>query len=80
MKKGNFTEEDIKRAKTGIISVVRAIPDEQDVTITYFLGQELAEVKMPYNEYEDKIEEVTKEDIQNFAQKVYIDTIFFLRN
>ncbi len=80
MKKGNFTEEDIKSAKTGIISVVRAIPDEQDVTITYFLGQELAEVKMPYNEYEDRIEEVTKEDIQNFAQKVYIDTIFFLRN
>lgn len=80
MKKGNFTEEDIKSAKTGIISVVRAIPDEQDITITYFLGQELSESKMPYDEYESKVEAVTKEDIQNFAKKVHIDTIFFLRN
>ena len=80
MKKGNFTEEDIENAKIGIISAVREIPDEQDVTISYFLGQELSSNKMPYDEYEGKVKEVTKEDIQKFANKVNVDTVYFLRD
>lgn len=80
MKKGKFTEEDIKNAKTGIVSVIRSIPDEQDTGVTYYLGQELSENKMTFEEYESSVIKVTKEDIINFAKKVSIDTIYFLRN
>lgn len=80
MKKGNFTEEDIKNSKTGITSVIKTIPEEQDTQITYYMGQELAEFKMEFDEYEKEIEKVTKEEIVSLANKVKIDTVFFLRN
>ena len=66
--------------KYGIVSIIKSIPDEQDTGITYYLGQELSEYKMTFEEYEDEIQKVTKEEIMEFAKKVHIDTIFFLKN
>ncbi len=66
--------------KFGIISTIKSIPDEQDTGITYYLGQELSEYKMTFDEYEEEIQKVTKEEIVDFAKKVHIDTIFFLKN
>ena len=66
--------------KFGIISTIKSIPDEQDTGITYYLGQELSEYKMTFEEYEEEIQKVTKEEIVDFAKKVHIDTIFFLKN
>ncbi len=80
MKKGNFTDEDIENGKNGIISTIKSIPDEQDTGITYYLGQELSEHKMTFEEYEKEIKLVTKEEIINFAKKVNINTIYFLKN
>lgn len=56
------------------------IPDEQDTLITYYLGQELAEQKMSFDEYEASVRNVAREEIIEFAKKVNVDTIFFLRN
>ena len=66
--------------KFGIISTIKSIPDEQDTGITYYLGQERSEYKMTFDEYEEEIQKVTKEEIVDFAKKVHIDTIFFLKN
>ncbi len=66
--------------KSGIISTIKSIPDEQDTGITYYLGQELSEYKMTFEEYEEEIQKVTKEEIVDFAKTVHIDTIFFLKN
>ncbi len=66
--------------KHGIVSMIKSIPDEQDTGITYYLGQELSEYKMSFEEYEDEIQKVTKEEIIEFAKKVHLDTIFFLEN
>ena len=60
--------------------MVKSIPDEQDTGITYYLGQELSEYKMTFEEYEEEINKVSKEDIVEFAKKVNINTIYFLRN
>ena len=80
MKNGNFSDDDIANAKKGIISVVRMIPEEQDTEVTYYLGQELAEHKMSFEEYEAEVESVTKEEIMEFGAKVDVDTVYFLRN
>ena len=80
IKKGNFTDEDIENGKNGIISMIKSIPDEQDTGITYYLGQELSEYKMTFEEYEKEIKAVTKQEIIDFAGKVNIDTIYFLKN
>jgi predicted Zn-dependent peptidase len=78
MKKGNFTEEDINNAKTSIISTIKSIPEEQDSELTYIFGQEIAEHKMEYSEYEEKIQNVTKQDVLDIAQSIKINTIYFL--
>ena len=80
MKKGNFTDKDIEDAKTGIIANIKAIADEQDTELTYYLGQELAQNSTSIEEYEEKINNVSKEDIINIANKVSINTIYFLRD
>ena len=65
--------------KYGITSVIKMIPEEQDTQITYYIGQELAEHKMEFDEYEENVRRVTKEDIINLAKKVNVDTVYFLR-
>lgn len=80
MKKGEFTEKDIIDAKTGIIASVKAIGDEQDTEISYYFGQELSQSKIPLEEYITKVQGVNKKDIINIANKVTINTIYFLRN
>ena len=80
MKKGNFSEEDIKNAKKGIISTINLIDDEQDTAITYYFGQELSEHKIEPDEYKQKIEKIQKEDIVKIANSVSINTIYFLKD
>ena len=80
MKKGNFTDEDIENAKTGIIAMIKSIPDEQDTGITYFYGQEVGEHKLNFDEYESQVNSVTKEEIMDFANKITVNTVYFLRD
>lgn len=80
MKNGEFTEEDIQNAKKGILSTIKTIDDEQDTQITYYFGQELSQSEVSIEEYVQKIEKVTKEDIMHIAQNVAIHTIYFLKD
>lgn len=80
MKNGNFTEEDIQNAKKGIIATIKTIDDEQDTGITYYFGQELSESNLSIEEYEKRIERVSKEDVINIAKNVAIHTIYFLKD
>ena len=80
IKNGNFTNEDIENAKKTIISTIKNIDDEQDTEITYFLGQELTNSEVTLERYEDIIKNVTKENVVDIANKVAINTIYFLKN
>lgn len=79
MKSGNFTDEEINSAKTNIIATIKSIPDEQDTEISYYFGQELSEIKMNFDEYENSINSVTKQNIIDFAKNVNINLIYFLK-
>ena len=80
MKNGDFTEEDIENAKKYVVAGLRTTREEQDSELTYYLGQELSDKFTTFEEYEEKINKVTKEDIQKVAQNIKINTIYFLRN
>ena len=80
MKKGKFTDKDIEDAKTGIIASIKTIADEQDTELTYYFGQELSQNKTSVEEYEEKINNVSKEDIINIANRVSINTVYFLKD
>ena len=80
MKQGKFTQEEIENSKKGVIAAIKTIEDEQDTGITYYFGQELSGTNVSEEEYIKKIENITKEDIINIANKVQINTIYFLRD
>ena len=80
MKKGKFTEEEIENAKKVIISNIDGISDEQDTEIIYFLGQELSNNNITLDQYKKYIQGVNKNEIEDFAKKIRINTIYFLRN
>lgn len=80
MKNGDFTDEQIENEKKGIISQINTIDDEQDTEIIYFFGQELIGANVPIEKYKENVNKVTREQIQNVASKVEINTIYFLRN
>ena len=80
MKKGEFTDDDIENAKKGIIATIKTIDDEQDTGITYYFGQELSQSNISIEEYIDKIEKVSKDDIIHVAKNVAVDTVYFLKD
>lgn len=80
MKQGDFTEEDLQNAKKVIVSNIAGISDEQDTEIIYFLGQELSGNNVSLEQYGEFVQDVNKNEIEDFAKKVNINTIYFLRN
>lgn len=80
MKQGDFSEEDIENSKKTIVSNIAGISDEQDTEIIYFLGQELCNSSVSLEEYAEFIQSVNKNEIEDFAQKVKVNTVYFLRN
>lgn len=80
MKKGNFTEEDIENAKKYMANGIRSVEEEQDTEITYYIGQELSGLNTSLKQYQEEIQKVNKNDIVDIANKIQINTIYFLRN
>ena len=80
MKNGEFSEEDITKAKDYILAGVDAINEEQDSQILFLLGQELTKMPLTIEEHKNNIQKVTKEQIVEFANKIQLNTIYFLKN
>lgn len=80
LKEGKFSEEDLKNAKTCLVSGVKNIKEEQDSEIVYYIGQELAKTNREIDEYIEMINKVTREDVLVLAKEVQINTIYFLRD
>ncbi len=80
MKKGIFSEEDLKNAKKYMVSGLESVQEEQDSEITYYIGQELSGKLINFEEYIENINKVTKEDIKQIAENIKINTIYFLTN
>lgn len=80
MRKGNFTDEDINNAKKYMLAGIRTVQDEQDSEITYYMGQEISGKLLTFEEYMNKINNVTREEIEEVANNVHLNTIYFLKS
>ena len=80
IEEGNFTDKDINEAKTLIITVAKGQKESQGKTILFYLGQEFRKDKIDIDEFIEKIEKVSKDEIIEFAKRVKINTVYFLRN
>ena len=80
MKKGEFTDKNIEEAKTNIVSTINFIPEEQDTELMYYFSQELSGYEMSSEEYIENINSITKENIIDLANRIQINTVYFLKN
>lgn len=80
IKSGNFSDEDILNAKSYLVSGIKAIKEEQDSEIVFYIGQEISKRNITIEEYIEQVENVSKEEIMSFAKDVQINTVYFLRN
>ena len=80
MKTGNFTDKAINDAKELIISSLTSMQDEQSSEISYYFAQEFSDIKLTLEERINSIKNVTRQQIIDVANKVKINTIYFLKN
>jgi len=78
IKTGDFDEKLIERAKKCYVNAIIENEDYansvlSDYMNTYFFGKENMNIRR------ERINEVTKEDVVNFAKKINLDTIYILR-
>lgn len=79
MKNGEFSEEDLNNAKTTIIATIDFIPDEQDTQISYYFGQEFIGKIISIDEYKQKIQNITKDQVVELAKNIQLHTTYFLK-
>ena len=76
---GNFTNDDIENAKRYLIAGIKAIKEDQDSELIFYIGAEISKTEESLEFYIDKINKVTKDDIIEFAKQIQYNTIFFLK-
>ena len=77
IKKGNFTLEEIEKAKIRYISLMDEMYDYPSQIISYYYAAEILNSDLP-EERKKMIDKVTKEDIISVSNKIYMDTIYLL--
>ena len=80
IKNGTFTDEDLENAKVYLTSSIGTIEEEQDTEIIYYIGQEISKTNYTPKEYIEKINSVSRNDVINLANKVFLNTMYFLKN
>lgn len=80
MKAGKFSDDDVLQAKQFIIHGINAIIEDQETGVNYYISQELSGTITNPEEYIEKINGVTREQIISVSQKININTIYFLKN
>ncbi len=77
MKKGEFLEEDLIKAKSTYINSLYELQDNEDSIISLYSGIEYLnsdDIDTRIN----KIQKVSLEDVRKLANKIYLDTIYLL--
>lgn len=78
VKKGDFSNEDLMAAKLGMINAIRSVGDSQRLIEDYYIGEMLCGRQAGIDEFADAIMNVKAEQVINVAQKIQLDTVYFL--
>ena len=80
IKDGQIGDKEIDDAKVALCAALDGIKEEQIPEMFYYLGQDFSGEKMSVDEYKEKINVVTKEDIVEFANSLKVKVIYLLRD
>lgn len=79
VKKGDFTEEDIEDAKRSMKNSYKALDDSASSVCTWYLSRMLMGSGGTPDEVVEKLMKVTKDEIVKAANKVELDTVYFIK-
>jgi len=79
MKKGNFSKEDLEATLKSLETGMKSMQDSQRGIVDFFLSQHLIESGEDFDSMTEKLKRVTMDDVVRVAQKVQLDTIYFLK-
>ena len=77
MRKGNFTEEELEKAKKYYLTILEEIDDKPNQIIASFYAMDKINTDS-IEERKKKTAKVTKEEIMALANKIHLDTSFLL--
>lgn len=79
MKQGEFTQDEFLQTKTMLINQILESLDEPRGIVNLYYNEIIANVTLTIDEVIQRIENVTREDVINVANKIEQDTIYFLK-
>lgn len=77
--RGDFSEDDLRTAKAGVISDLRSIPDSQGALESFYLSQAVAGADYSPEDLAELVNEVTAEQVTAIAKSVECDQIYLLK-
>ena len=78
VKRGNFSDELLEMAKLSLISGSKKSKDSLYAISKKIYSNELLDKELDFNEYNDEIKNLTKEDIISVANKLKLDLVYLL--
>ena len=78
LKQGNFTSEEFDATIKNITSSIRILGDSIGYLCDYYLGNVITDTMISPEEFAEKIEKVTHEDVVSVAQNLQLEMIYFL--
>ncbi|MTI49055.1 EF-P 5-aminopentanol modification-associated protein YfmF [Sporosalibacterium faouarense] len=79
LKDGEFTDDDIEQSKNSLITTIRSMTDNNYSMSEFYLSQALTKDTSHISDMIEKINKVSKDEIIEAANKLSLDTIYFLR-
>lgn len=80
IKHGNITQYEFESTLKALKTSMNSIKDNATQISDFYLSQNIAHSNYDLNEFINRINEVKLDDIVNVAQKVKLDTVYFMTN
>ena len=77
--RGDFSEDDLRTAKAGVISDLRSITDSQGALESFYLSQAVVGADYSPTDLAELVNEVTAEQVTAIAKSVECDQIYLLK-
>ena len=77
--KGEFSDEELEWARRSVVSTLRTTLDSQGRLEDYWLGQSAAGLSEDPEALAQRVERVSREQVTAAAQKLALDTVYFLK-
>lgn len=79
IKKGNISDMEMSAALLGTVNSINSTSDNPFILDDYYLGKIIADKMVTLEELVESIKKVTKEDVMKVAEKIQLDTVYFLK-